>query len=143
MVEVNEAELMEIMANDKQTYLPGMKSNHAVKEPELPANTENAPDDVSEPNKVENPASETDTGKSQRKRKSQKADFAEVFLRERAVKNRKQIYISAETYDLIRSYLKYIGDVSFIAYVDNVLLQHIEEYKDNISELFNKKVNPF
>jgi hypothetical protein len=70
-------------------------------------------------------------------------DFSELFLKERVVKNRKPIYISVETYDVVQSYLKFIGDVSFTAYVDNIIVQHIEEHKGTISELFDKKVNPF
>ena len=47
-------------------------------------------------------------------------------------------------YDIIKGYLKYIGEVSFTAYVDNILLQHIEEHKDTIRELFDRKVSkPF
>jgi hypothetical protein len=46
--------------------------------------------------------------------------FSERFLKKRTVKNKKQIYISVETFEMIRSYLKYIGDASFIAYVDNI-----------------------
>jgi hypothetical protein len=66
-----------------------------------------------------------------------------MFLKERVVKNRKQVYISTETCDMIQSYLKYISDVSFIAYIDNILVQHIEENKGAIKELFDKRVNPF
>lgn len=69
--------------------------------------------------------------------------FSEAFLKERIVKNRKQIYISAETFEIVQSYLKYISDVSFIAYVDNMILQHIEEHKDLINELFKKVNSPF
>jgi len=71
------------------------------------------------------------------------SNFSELFLKERTVKSKRQIYISSGTYDIIKRYLKYIGDVSFIAYVDNVLLQHIEEHKDTINELFNKVNKPF
>ena len=81
--------------------------------------------------------------KNKRKTNKCTSDFSELFLKERTVKNRKQVYISTEMYDMIRSYLKYIGDVSFIAYIDNILVQHIEEHKDTISELFNKVNKPF
>jgi hypothetical protein len=70
-------------------------------------------------------------------------NYSEIFLKDRIVKEKKQIYVSVKTYDMIQSYLKYIGDVSFIAYVDNVLSQHIEEHKGTIKELFDKRVNPF
>jgi hypothetical protein len=145
-VDVNEDAVMKMMANDKQSYLTGVSTE---KEPESPIISEILPDSPvlsdsdSEQPKEENPRPETDSGKAPKKRKVPKSDFAEQFLKERIVKNRKQIYISVEAYDMIRRYLKYIGDVSFIAYVDNILLQHIEEHKDTISEMFDKKVKPF
>jgi len=142
-VEVNEEAVQQIMANDKQAYL----IKPVFKEPELPINSEivqELPPEQSEPTKEEIPLPENDTGKTQKKRKAKKSDFSELFLKERTVKNRKPIYISVETYEMIRRYLKYIGDVSFIAYVDNILLQHIEEHKDTITELYNEKVSkPF
>jgi hypothetical protein len=153
MINVNEEALRQIMASDKQSYLTsGITTPVEEKEPEMPGETivfSEPP--ASEPERQENPVSasasvpvsNTDTGKVQKKRKGQKGDFSELFLKERIVKNKKQIYISAETHDVIRSYLKYIGDVSFIAYVDNILLQHIEEHKDTINDLFEKKTKPF
>ena len=72
-----------------------------------------------------------------------KSDFANKFLKGRIIKNRQQIYISTETYEVIKGYLKFISDVSLIAYLDNILLQHIEDHKDTISELFDNKVKPF
>ena len=145
-IEVNEEALRQMMANDRETYLTGVT---AEKEPELPDNPEIDVDSVilsdstSEPENDEIPVYEHDSGKVQRKRKSQKFDFSEQFLNERIIKNRKPIYISVETYEKIKGYLKFIGEVSFTAYVDNVLVQHIEEHKDTIKELFSKKVNPF
>jgi len=90
-----------------------------------------------------NESVQEDNNQSERKTNDSISRFSESFLKERTVKNRKQIYLSVETFDVIQSYLKYISDVSFIAYVDNVLVQHIEEHKDTIRELFDKKVNPF
>jgi hypothetical protein len=137
-VAVNEEALMQIMAANKETYLTDDIVKPLNKEPDI------EPITASEPTKVENPNSEIDFVKGQKKRKNQKLDFSELFLKERVVKNRKPIYISVETYDIIQSYLKYIGDVSFIAYVDNILLQHIEEHKDTITELYSEKVSkPF
>jgi len=158
-IEVNEEALRQMMANDKQTYLIGDSTEKEVeKEPELvispksvfPENTvvEEVSNNVSnetssEETKVEIHNPENDTGKAVKKRKTQKHDFSELYLKERIIKNRRQIYISAETYDIIKGYLKFISDVSLIAYLDNILLQHIEEHKDTISELFDRKVKPF
>jgi len=147
MIEVNEEALRQMMANDRETYLTGIS---AEKEPELPVSPEIEvesniiPDSTSGQTTGEHPNLDNDSGKVQRKRKSQKIDFSEQFLNERVIKNRKPIYISNESYDIIKGYLKYIGEVSFTAYVDNILLQHIEEHKDTIRELFDRKVSkPF
>ena len=144
IVKVDEAKIQRMMANDDQSYLTGIITKPIEPEPELSDDSEIVQDSSPEQPKEENPLPETDSGKTPKKRKTPKSDFSELFLKERTVKNRKQIYISVETYDMIHRYLKYIGNVSFIAYVDNILLQHIEEHKDTITELFNKKVsNPF
>jgi hypothetical protein len=150
MVNVNEEALKSIIAtsdsqniNDRQEYLTADLITPVEVDAEVPVVTKTVLETDKEPDKTENHSPDAETVKTQKKRKSQKTDFSELFLKERTVKNKKQIYISVETYDVIRSYLKYIGDVSFIAYVDNILLQHIEEHKDNINELFDKKVKPF
>jgi len=143
-VEVNEEALQKMMAADTQSYLLGDVVKPVVNAPVVQENAEIPTESAFEPAKENQPLPDNDQqGKGLRKRKSQKTDFSELFLKERIVKNRKQIYLSAETFDVIQSYLKYISDVSFIAYVDNILVQHIEEHKDTIRELFDKKVNPF
>jgi hypothetical protein len=141
-VEVNEEALQQIMAVSKETYLTDDMIKPVLKEPQLPVSSENEPEPEQppQPAKAEAPASENDPNKGQKKRKNPKSDFAERFLKERFVKNKKQIYISVEVFNMIRSYLKYMGDVSFIAYVDNILLRHIEENKEEIMEMFDKNV---
>lgn len=146
-IEVDEAALQRMMARDDQSYLIGEVVKPVKKEPELQVDAEIVQDFKSEQTvqtKEETPVPENELSKAQRKRKAPKSDFSEMFLKERTVKNRKQIYVSVETYEMIRRYLKYIGDTSLIAYIDNILLQHIDEYKDTITEMINKKFsNPF
>ena len=142
-VEVDEAVVQRMMARE-ETYLSGKNAEPVEKPDDSEIEQELPPKQYEQQTQEENLLSENDSTKTPKKRKVPKSDFSELFLKERTVKNRKQIYISVETYDMIRSYLKYIGDVSFIAYIDNILLQHIEEHKDTITELFNKKVSqPF
>jgi hypothetical protein len=149
-VRIDEEALRKKMAADTQSYLLGEAVNPSEKEPELSGESESIQDSAcirevsSEQMKPahppEVPVSEIDSGKGAKKRKTQKTDFAELFLKERFVKNKKQIYISVEVFNMIRSYLKYMGDVSFIAYVDNILLRHIEENKEAIMEIFDRNV---
>ena len=136
------------MAYNDQSYLIGEVITPVEPEPHTAAEMEqevlSEQPEQPEPAIEENPLPEPDFAKAPKKRKAPKSDFSELFLKERTVKNRKQIYISVETYDMIRRYLKYIGDVSFIAYVDNILVQDIEDNKDTITELFHRKVSqPF
>jgi hypothetical protein len=144
MVEVNEEALRQIMATGKEPYLTDGIIKSVRNEPELSAGNETECETVSEQPKAENPVSDVEAGKGQKKRKNTRADFSELYLKERVIKNRKPVYISVDVYNTIQRYLKYIGDVSFIAYVDNILVQHIEDNKDAINELFEKRVNkPF
>jgi hypothetical protein len=146
-VAVDEAALQRMIAGDDQSYLIGEAVKPVEKEPESQVESGIVQDFKSEQTvrmKEESSVPENDSGKTRGKRKSPKSDFFETFLKERVVKNRKQIYVSAETYDMIRRYLKYIGDTSLIAYVDNILLQQIDEYRDTITDMIHKKVsNPF
>ena len=147
IVKIDEEELQRVFASDKQEYLTGNVKKPVEKKPEMPDDSEvvqELPPEQPEPAKEEIPQTENDSGKAPRKRKTKKSDFSELFLKERTIKNRKPTYISVETYEIIKRYLKFIGDVSFIAYVDNILLQHIDEHKDTITELYNEKVSkPF
>jgi hypothetical protein len=145
-VEVDEAALMKMMANDKQEYLIGVTAEKKTVSPIISENVKdltNPSDLTSEQTKEDNLGSDNELGKVQKKKKSQKYDFSELYLKERVIKNRKPIYISVETFDAVKGYLKYIGEVSFTAYIDNIILQHIEEHRDIISELFHKKVKSF
>jgi hypothetical protein len=141
--EVDEEALRKMMASTTETYLFGEVPKSDEKEPDMQEDDEIAPEEVSVQKQENQPLPDYDAGKGNKKRKIPKSDFSELFLKERVVKNRKQIYISVETCDMIQSYLKYISDVSFIAYIDNILVQHIEENKGAIKELFDKRVNPF
>jgi hypothetical protein len=75
---------------------------------------------------------------NQKKRKGQKADFPELYLKDKRIRERRQVYISMEVFQKISKYLKYIGEVSMTVYIDNVLLHHLEENKDIINDMFGK-----
>ena len=141
-VEVNEEAMRQIMANDKQEYL----IKPVVKEPELPVSqtVEPAPEIESEIiQDMEDPEPEIENAKTQKKKRNPKPNFAEIFLKEAKIKDRRQIYISKEAYDKISRYLRYIGEgnVSLVSYVDNILFHHMDEYRDTINDLYNKNIS--
>jgi hypothetical protein len=80
-----------------------------------------------------------ETAKPLRKRREQ-PDYENMFLVRRASVPRRQTYISTHLYEKIGSFLPVIaGQLSITAYIDNILIQHLEQYKEDINELYEKK----
>jgi len=84
-----------------------------------------------------------DTKSAKRKRNKRGIDFDATFLKEAKITDRRQMYISGEFYDKISAYLRIIseGKVSMVGYLDNVLAHHILEFKDEINEMYQNKIN--
>jgi hypothetical protein len=142
-VKVDEGELQQMMAADVPIYRAQKMPNRLEVEPEQDAKSVSKQEMVSEPEitqDMEDAKSEVENSKTQKKRKNPKADFAEIFLKDNKIKDRRQIYISKEAYDKISRYLRYIGqgNVSLVSYVDNIIFHHIDEYKDAINDMYNK-----
>jgi hypothetical protein len=77
--------------------------------------------------------------KSVRKKKEAQ-DYESVFLQRKAGVSRRQTYISAALYEKISSFLPVIaGGLSVTAYIDNILTHHLEQYRDDINELYERK----
>lgn len=80
-----------------------------------------------------------ETVKPARKRK-EAGDYEAVFLRRKAGVPRRQTYISACLYEKINSFLPVIaGGLSITGYIDNILTRHLEQYKDDVNELYERK----
>jgi len=128
----NEKEIQQMMAAEVDLY--------RAKKVELEHEMESEPELSQEREEAE---SEMENTKTQKKKRNPKPNFAEIFLKEAKIKDRRQIYISKEAYDKISGYLKYIGkgNVSLVSYVDNILFNHMDEYKDTINELYNSNFN--
>jgi hypothetical protein len=98
-----------------------------------------APVADSEIEKPEQPQAVTETAKSFRKRKEPQ-DYENVFLARKASVRRRQTYISTHLYEKIGSFLPVIaGGLSITAYLDNIVCHHLEQYRDDINELYEKK----
>jgi hypothetical protein len=85
------------------------------------------------------PVDSKEPAKSVRKRKEAQ-DYEPVFLQRKAGVPRRQTYISAALYEKISSFLPVIaGGLSITAYIDNILTHHLEQYRDDINELYERK----
>jgi hypothetical protein len=74
-----------------------------------------------------------------RKRKEAQ-DYESLFLKRKAGALRRQIYISSSLYEKIGSFLPVIaGRLSITGYIDNILTHHLEQYRDDINGLYEKK----
>jgi hypothetical protein len=77
--------------------------------------------------------------KSVRKKKEAQ-DYEPVFLQRKVGVPRRQTYISAALYEKVSRFLPVIANgLSVTAYLDNILMHHLEQYRDNINELYEKK----
>lgn len=75
-----------------------------------------------------------------RKKRDEK-EFAKLFLVKRVNSEKRQLYISKEIYNRIHRYFPHLtNEIRLTDYFDNILLKHIEDYKDVIADLFEKSV---
>jgi hypothetical protein len=73
------------------------------------------------------------------RRKKEPQDYESRFLKKRESSERRQTYISREIYRTISRFLPVIGsEISITAYLDNILLHHLEQYRDEINELYER-----
>lgn len=140
-VAVDEDALMRMMAGNIQLH----KVQDDVIFPVVEGNKnevegEGEKENIVEPETIRSPDI-ANKEQNQKKRKGQKTDFAELYLKDKRVKDRRQVYISMEVFQKISKYLKYIGEVSMTVYIDNVLLHHLDENKDIINDMFSKNLS--
>lgn len=75
----------------------------------------------------------------QPKRRREPKDYKSLFLRKDS-STKRQTYMSAELYDKLSKILSIIAkDISVPNYIDNVLENHLQEYKDEINEIYKSK----
>ena len=67
-------------------------------------------------------------------------DYTTLFLKNNILINRKATYISAEVLEKISRYLPLLNrNLSIAGHIDNILLHHLEQYKDEINALYESK----
>lgn len=89
-------------------------------------------------NVVENSSEKEDkeTLQPKSKRRREPKDYHSLFLRKNGG-NKRQTYVSADLYDKIAKLLGIVAkDISVPNFIDNVLENHLKEYKDEINDMY-------
>lgn len=136
--EVDEDYLKTVMAGDvpslkQQKKEPAEEREHTVEPEEAEAKK-----NTGEKEKTEQEIRDATESRPRKKREGK--SYEAMFLSRRESVQRRQTYISLELYKKIARFLPVIGgELTVPTYIDNILSQHLEQYKDEINELYDKK----
>ena len=80
--------------------------------------------------------------KEQARRKRGNVDYSDKFLQRNELKARSCVYISQKVHATIAKIVKMISekDVTVGGYIDNILMEHLETHKDEITELYQRQL---
>lgn len=79
---------------------------------------------------------ERETQQTKSKRRREPKDYHSLFLKKNGGTKR-QTYVSADLYDKIAKLLGIVAkDISVLNFIDNVLENHLKEYKDEINDMY-------
>lgn len=88
------------------------------------------------PEDVTGNISEKEARESKSKRRREPKDYKSLFLKKDS-STKRQTYVSADLYDKISKILSIIAkDISVPNFIDNVLENHLKEYKDEINNMY-------
>jgi len=78
---------------------------------------------------------------SQKRRQIEQSDYRETFFEKVDLTDRQSLYISRETHLTLLSVVNMIGGhkASISSYVENIILHHFEDHKDEINNLYETK----
>jgi hypothetical protein len=86
----------------------------------------------------QNSNKETSSNKSKRKREPK--DYHSLFLKKNG-STKRQTYVSADLYEKISKILGIIAkDISVPNFIDNVLENHLNEYRDEINDIYRNNL---
>ena len=90
----------------------------------------------------EAPPAATEAPKEGGRRKRQNVDYTATFLKRNEIKTRQCVYISREIHNQISRIVNVISDkeITVGGYIDTVLACHLEQHKDEINELYKRKL---
>lgn len=78
----------------------------------------------------------------QKKRQNESGSYRQQFLKGGNVQSRQQAYISLDNYQFIRKFLSIVAPgVSMSKYIDDILTAHMEQYREEINNLYHNQIN--
>lgn len=77
----------------------------------------------------------------QQRGKDASEQYASLYLRKREPAHKRQTYVSQHIYDKLARILAVVADqVSVPTFIDNVLSDHLERYRDLINEIYTHNI---
>lgn len=130
-VDVDEELIKSMMTGD----IPRL--NKEVKEKTIP---QKEPEEVASAENIEEePEKEIVQSKVRRRREAK--DYSSLFLKKNSGTKR-QTYVNADLYDKISKILSIVAkDISVPNFIDNVLDNHLKEYKEEINEIYRNNTD--
>jgi hypothetical protein len=97
-----------------------------------------SPPETEQPETPEHP----EKPKEQARRKRGNVDYSDKFLGRNELKARSCVYISQKVHATIAKIVKMISekDVTVGGYIDNILMEHLETHRDEITELYHRQL---
>ena len=139
--EMAEREVFEVNETSLQQMIAGEINHYRTKNNPSPK-TETSPEppvESVEPTEPSEPKKET---KERKRGGVNQSDFAELFLKDNRLSDRRMVYVSKETYEKLIRYVSVISDrkLGIVGYVDNIVAHHIECYKPAINEMYESRI---
>jgi hypothetical protein len=133
-VDVDEDLIKSMMSGDIPRLSRESVKEETTAKKEVPADEPVIKVSVSREEEEVQPEKETAQSKSRRRREPK--DYKSIFLK-KDTGTKKQTYISATLYDKVSKILGIIAkDISVPNFIDNVLENHLNEYKDEINNMY-------
>lgn len=80
---------------------------------------------------------EKEASQPKSKRRKEPKDYSALFLKKNGGVVKRQTYVNSALYDKLSKILSIIAkDISVPNYIDNVLENHLNEYKDEINDMY-------
>lgn len=131
-VDVDEELIKSMMTGD----IPRL-NNETVKEKPL---SQEEPEEVAPTENVE-AEQEKEIIQSKVRRRREPKDYTSLFLKKNSGTKR-QTYVNANLYDKISKILSIVAkDISVPNFIDNVLDNHLKEYKEEINEIYRNNTD--
>ena len=138
---------------DASQFIEDGRSRNRPLMPYKPSGSESVDMSPPEQEKYENPSEELSAEKTSLPNKQKPKDFPrrkqnhlsykEVFVRRNEIKQRQCVYISHEVHSLFSSLVRMLAEsgaeVTVGGYIDKVLYEHLQCYKEEINEMYRNR----